>query len=328
MRMLALLLLVAASPAAPRAADRVDPRVPAGLPSVITRDVTQFDMPSRIAGRTYRIQVYRPSMPPPPQGYPVIVFTDGNLTFNTAADQMNSRFLVDLKPAIVVGIGYPSANLWDAVRMRNRDLIPWKPSGAFAPVFAQWGRFGGYTAADTGGAELFFRFITEELRPRLAATARIDPKQQALYGHSLGGLFTLYTLFEHPTAFSTYIVSSPSILVNERQIRAGIPRFRSEIEAQRIAPRVLFLSGEYESMAPTALAALPAAERLAWTTLGVSGLANTVELADDLADMRGAPGYEVRKHVFAGENHNSVVPASVARALTFAFSVAPTRMRY
>ncbi len=301
--------------------------LPPGMPKVVARNVTRFDMTSRNSGRTYRIQVYRPSLPPPAEGYPVIFVTDGDLAFNTAADQMHARFLVDLKPAVVVGIGYPSENLWDTVKLRNRDFIPWKPRGAFMEVFQQWGKFGDYTEADTGGAEQFYRFITEELRPRLSRQVKIDSANQALWGHSLGGLFTLYTMFEHPTAFSTYIASSPSILINERQIRQALPAFKSAVEAGKIAPRILLLSGEYEEGAPSALAAMPEDQRLGWTKMGFSGRANTIELADDLMEMSGGPGYEVRKHVFSGENHNSVVPASVARALTFAFSVAPTRMR-
>src|SRR6185312_6484436 len=47
----------------------------------------QFDLPSKISGRTYRIFVHTPPTPPPPGGYPVLYVTDGNGTFPVAAGQ-------------------------------------------------------------------------------------------------------------------------------------------------------------------------------------------------------------------------------------------------
>src|SRR6202012_4594418 len=58
--------------------------------SPVTSPVTlfgasQFDLPSKIAGRTYRIFVYKPVTPAPASGYPAIYVTDGNAMFPLAA---------------------------------------------------------------------------------------------------------------------------------------------------------------------------------------------------------------------------------------------------
>ena len=45
---------------------------------------------------------------------------------------------------------------------------------------------------------------------------------------------------------------------------------------------------------------------------------NARELAERLAVLKGGPGYLARYHWLAGEEHMSVVPASVTRTLMFA----------
>src|SRR5579871_5613259 len=66
---------------------------------------TQFDLPSKIAGRTYRIFVYKPLTPPPASGYPVIYVTDGNAMFPLAAAHTTLMGLAG-KGALVIGVGY------------------------------------------------------------------------------------------------------------------------------------------------------------------------------------------------------------------------------
>ena len=318
------LILIVASIVAAAPVRVADAQVPA-KPAPVPRTVVQFDLPSKSTNRTYRVQIFRPAVPAPTAGYPVIFLTDGALTFETAVDQMWSRQMVDLKPAIVVGIGYPGDDLWEFVRLRNLDLIPWKPTGAFLPIFEGWAKAGGYTVDDAGGAEQFYRFITEELRPKLASMMPVDLTNQALFGHSLGGLFTLYSLFEHPAAFSTYVVSSPSILFNARAIVASEAKLAAKIGKGEVQPRILLEVGSDETYPSSeALAAMAPAEQLRWAQMG-RAVDNTLEMAARLRSFKGGAGYQVRSHVFEGENHVSVVPSSVARGLSFAFSLLPDR---
>jgi hypothetical protein len=45
------------------------------------------------------------------------------------------------------------------------------------------------------GAAAYFRFLTQELIPKIEAQYRIDPARRALSGHSLSGEFAIYALY-------------------------------------------------------------------------------------------------------------------------------------
>src|SRR5579862_39228 len=140
----------------------------------------RFNLDSKIAGRTYRVLVYQPLTPAPPEGYPVITVTDGNMNFLLAM-VMAGMFSFQAKPAIVVGVGYPTAapldlmhlRVWDMTPDLPRDDLPPSPGLPEAPL------------EHYGGAERFRRFIVEELRPHIAARWPIDANDQTLYGYSL-----------------------------------------------------------------------------------------------------------------------------------------------
>lgn len=57
-------------------------------------------------------------------------------------------------------------------------------------------------------AELSIKFFKEELIPFVNQNYRTN-KYSVLYGHSVGGLFTMYTLFNYPDLFTAYIAGSP-----------------------------------------------------------------------------------------------------------------------
>jgi len=67
----------------------------------------------------------------------------------------------------------------------------------------------------SGGAANFLAFIKNELLPY------IDKKYptsgiNTLYGHSMGGLFSMYTLVEAPQLFTSYIITDPSLWWDDR----------------------------------------------------------------------------------------------------------------
>ncbi len=139
--------------------------------------------------------MYKPLTPAPPSGYPVIFVTDGNGMFPLAAAQMAIMALAG-KGAVVVGIGYPTDDYMRPMTLRYRDLTPVTEDKTLFPTQPP------LAAADQGGeSELFYRFITEELRPAVSASYPLDAHHQTLYGHSLGGLFVLGVMFKHPDVF-------------------------------------------------------------------------------------------------------------------------------
>jgi hypothetical protein len=273
----------------------------------------RFNLDSKIAGRTYRVLVYQPLVPPPPEGYPVITVTDGNMNF-LLATVMAGMFAFQAKPAIVVGVGYPTEAPFDLMRLRVRDLTPPTPlenirlSPGLPPAEPE----------NYGGGELFRRFLVEELRPVIAAGWSVDPNDQTLYGYSLGGLFTLNALFADPSAFKNFVAASPSIWWNDRAVLAGEADFARRVEAGEIAPRVLVTIGENEQdppkVAPPGMTPEAAAELVAEARM----VENALELGARLAALQGADGYEARFHCFEGEDHLSAMAAAVGRAVDFA----------
>lgn len=284
--------------------------LPAQTPATLL-GATQVDLPSKITGRTYRIFIALPSAPPPPGGYPVVYLTDGNGLFGTAATQMMLRQFGELRPAIIVGIGYPVSNAMQTLVLRNRDLTPPTPTDKIpAPLLTLAGGPAGF-----GGADLFYRFIVEELRPALAATYRTDPQDQTLFGDSLGGLFTLHVLFRHPESFRTFVAASPSIWWNDAAVLADEPALAAKIVAGKASPRVLITVGGLEQPASPGGGA-------ARSEKGGTGhmIDNARDLAARLAALRGGPDYVARFQIFPDETHGSVIPAAISRGLGFALS--------
>lgn len=310
---LSVLLSAALLSVGPAALAQSAASLPQTKPYALVRSV-QFDMASKISGRTYRIFVHTPSTPPPPGGYPVLYVTDGNTTFPITAGQAELETLAG-GAMMVVGIGYPTDDPAALVAVRNRDLTPSPP---LTPPPGM-----GADPKDYGGAEPFYRFITEELRPAIAAAYKTDPNDQTLYGHSLGGLFTLDVLFHHPDAFRGFVASSPSIWYNDREVLKGEAGFRKAVESGQVAPRILIEVGGMEQSLPAVLppGALPPGVSIAEAKASLERsrmVGNAVDLADRLSKLKGGPGYEVRSQVFEHEDHISTMAGGMSRALTFA----------
>ncbi|PQM29499.1 hypothetical protein CVO77_00810 [Sphingopyxis lindanitolerans] len=295
--------------------------LPAQSPAVLTGAI-QFDLPSAITERVYRIYVAVPDAPAPPAGYPVVIVNDGNGLFGTAAMQMTLGRFDGLHPAIIVGVGYPVTDLLQTFALRTLDLTPPTPTDKIPPYLTTGPD---YQDATFGGAELFYRFLVEELRPTIAAAYPTDFGDQTLFGDSLGGLFTLHVLFNHPNAFRTYVAASPSIWWNDCAVLKGETAFRNLVEAGRVAPRVLITVGGLEQSTAD-LPAVSGAAREAIVKLITDArmVDNARELAGRLSAIESPEGALIRFHEFADETHQSVIPASISRAIGFALKPSPS----
>jgi predicted alpha/beta superfamily hydrolase len=122
--------------------------------------------------------------------YPVIYVLDGESLFLPTVAV--ARFLGDrgLAPQTIV-VGVPSGET------RTRDLTP-------ASAVPDKENPGG------GGADLFLRFMTTELRPFIDGRYRTEPFR-VLIGHSFGGLFAVHALLGRPESFNAYVAISPSL---------------------------------------------------------------------------------------------------------------------
>ena len=240
-------------------------------------------------GSAYRIAVAWPEAPPPAAGYPALVLVDGQALFATAVSaarlQAARAEVTGVAPAVIVGIGYPGAALFDAER-RQRDLLPVE-----------------------GGADRFLASIVQEILPAVERFAPLDPARRTLAGHSYGGLFALHALFTRPGLFAAHVAGSPSIWWGERAILATEERFRA---ASGFAGRLLITLGEAEQDGPDGGDPRRRERR---------AMARMRDNAAEMAARLAASGRVDCSFVeWPGENHASVIPAMLSRAVGFALA--------
>jgi hypothetical protein len=148
-----------------------------------TLQTTRID--SRINATPYPLNVYLPPDSDKDRAtLPVVYLLDGESRFQALVDIVDGRERV-----IIIGIGNEA--------LRARDYVP--PNSCTT---------GG------GGQGEFFDFIRAELIPFVEATFGGDPLKRILLGHSHGGSFVLYALFNEANSgrhFKTYLASDASI---------------------------------------------------------------------------------------------------------------------
>jgi predicted alpha/beta superfamily hydrolase len=160
--------------------------------------ITTDTINSKILNEQRIIQVFLPSEFDPKEKYDVLYVLDGD-DFGVNANQILSMTKdFEYTPSVIL------VSIWNRqidrnyTSSRNRD---------FLPVAAE-----GYTYA--GGADKFLSFFRSELIPFIDHKYPSSHKN-LLFGHSYGGLFTLYTLFTQPDLFQSYIASDPSLWWND-----------------------------------------------------------------------------------------------------------------
>jgi predicted alpha/beta superfamily hydrolase len=134
--------------------------------------------------------------------YPVIFLLDGDSSFTDT----RSRALAlaadgIMAEALLVGVGYG-----DAEDMRTRDYTPTAMEGVATD-----------SGEASGGASAFLAFLTDELLPWVEARYRISAERalRGIAGHSYGGLFAFFALFNASDSFGAFIASSPTLAWDE-----------------------------------------------------------------------------------------------------------------
>ncbi|WP_313028079.1 alpha/beta hydrolase [Brucella sp.] len=256
--------------------------------------VDSFDMQAN--GIDYRIFVAAPAEKAPASGFPVVYMSDGNRMLPIAAKLMedNPQF-----NAVFVGIGYPTEDKDEIVRLRYFDLTPPTPD-ELIPVQTN--------IPKTGGRGAFFDFIDHQVKAEVEKRFAIDKSKQALFGHSLGGLFTLYALFNHPNSFQTYAAADPSIWWNGRSILTDKDRFVEAFKADPKPMRLLVESSGKRGERPGQ--SKEDTERLKKLRGGPAG-------ADIQTELKQLPGFEVAYRRFDNESHGSMIPLTVEDSLKF-----------
>ena len=173
----------------------------------------ETEISSAGTGRTYRIQTAAIGEMPP-EGYPVLFVLDGEAffpaLFNIMQSLMNNPVTRSRAPCLIVGIGYVGGGVRDLAQ-RAADYTPPLRSNASEDEQRQFGQ-----------ADRFAEFIDSELTAFLESKYRLDKNETAVFGHSFGALFGLYSLLSH-RRFRRHWLVSPSIWWHNRRILDFMP---------------------------------------------------------------------------------------------------------
>ena len=156
-------------------------------------------LPVNAAGRHYQLHIGLPGNYAKDTGqrYPVVYVTDAYWDFEKL-DTIRGCLTYDkVAPEfIIVGLGYAGDKL-DYGNLRRWELSP-----------VQFGD-GGPEAS--GHAADFLTTIEKEIIPLIEREYRVDSSYRVLAGASLGGLFTLYSMYSKPDLFQAYIAATPAV---------------------------------------------------------------------------------------------------------------------
>lgn len=181
---------------------------PAILPQAFETEIK-----STCTGRIYRIQTATLGEMPS-EGYPVLFVLDGEAFFpalyNIMQSLMPNPVTRSNAPCLIVGIGYTTGSVRDLTQ-RAADYTPPLGDNATADERQQFGQ-----------ADRFAAFIDSELTAFLESKYRLDKNETAVFGHSFGALFGLYSLLSH-RRFRRHWLVSPSIWWHNRRILDFIP---------------------------------------------------------------------------------------------------------
>ncbi len=139
------------------------------------------------------------------KNYPVVYMLDAYSSFGIVTQMAKLlAFNKELPELIIVGMSSEGGSR-EFNYNRARDYTPTSISADKIPE-----GFESMIPA-SGGASKFLDFITKELIPFIEPKYRVDNNDRTIIGHSLGGLFVGYTLFQGQNIFKRYVMISPAL---------------------------------------------------------------------------------------------------------------------
>jgi predicted alpha/beta superfamily hydrolase len=149
----------------------------------------------------------------PGQLFPVLYVLDADLFFGLVTDMTRLMHIDGACPEIIVaGLGYPLHELVGSefkqfIVRRHYDFSP-VADPVIERELESWLQL---DRVATGGARLFLQAIEQEVLPMVEAEYRACPEDRALLGHSAGGMFALYTVWQEPRLFRRFVIGSPPL---------------------------------------------------------------------------------------------------------------------
>jgi len=137
-----------------------------------------------------RFWIYVPKVIDSSKQYPVIYVLDATEHFHVITGMLKRLIPLQMPESIVVGI-------------TNTDRIR-----DFAPTNVSFSR--GRKTETSGGSSNFIKFLNQELQPYINSKYPTE-KNTTIIGHSIAGLFVLYSYLHHEESFDNYLAIDPSL---------------------------------------------------------------------------------------------------------------------
>jgi predicted alpha/beta superfamily hydrolase len=192
-----------------------------------------YSMESAVLGATTRVTIGLPgSYCTSDMRYPLLLVLDGDLYFDMAYSAVSALSGCGGMPEVIV------------VGLETDD-----PVGYYTPTNAPVPD--GTPMPSSGMGPLYLDHIERELIPAMADSFRTEPCE-ILFGHSMAGLFTVYSMLQGRETIDFFVASSPSLWWDDELLTGMIPGWEHREEAGRT--RIyLSMGNEGETMLPPAL---------------------------------------------------------------------------
>lgn len=209
--------------------------------------------------------------------HPVVYYLDANLKSGKALRKViNQKELAgDTVQTIFIGIGH----IGNYRVLRRRD---------FVTPHIQQGDSLYSNETNYGHAQNFYSFLNYELIPLIERNYSVS-QTRTLIGHSFGGLFAFYCLFQRERLFQNYVALSPSLWVNDGNIYHFEKKYRKDSAA--LNATIFMRAGSRE------------------TINKILGACNSMS---DFLNKHPYSNLQIDYKVLKGETHNSHVEKSLS----------------
>ncbi|NQY34528.1 MAG: alpha/beta hydrolase [Alteromonadaceae bacterium] len=220
--------------------------------------------------------------------YPVIYVLNSRPNAVMAATM---RHVAEVSREIIVGIDFADkeGNPIESFLGYTRDLTPTSDNN--------WMQAS--TSASGGHAKEFLNFINNEVKPLINDTYNVNKNNQTLVGHSFGGLFGLYVLFNHSNSFDRYVIASPSLWWDDAVTFEFEEKYASQYK--NMAKKVFFSVGSKEFVS------------------GPQGMIDNTRKLIEKINSRNYSDLQLKFKIFEGETHESVVGISIHKGIQSVF---------
>lgn len=232
--------------------------------------------------------------------FPVLWVLDSPMMFRTVVGLLDILVIGNQAPEmIVIGVGSAPELGLPGIGRRIMEFSPngegYQPSGlpgqrffALAPIPPFPHR-----------ANDFLGLLVDEIRPNLAEKYRFT-NEHTLFGHSAGGMFASYTLFQRPNSFDNFIIGSPYL----DGVQGAV--FKAEaVYAEKnkdLDARIFLGVGERE---PDEY------------FVAMSGILDASTRFNRILKARHYPSLDMKTRIFAGKNHYTVVPEVLIEGISY-----------